>query len=95
MTTTINKFSENSAKLNKPEIKFRAGGIAATVWKNQSKEGEYRTVSFERSYKDKEGQWKTTSSLRLNDLPKACVVLNKAFEHLVLSGNEVEEPIVM
>ncbi len=81
--------------MTQPEIKFKAGGIAATVWKNQSKDGEYRTVSFERSYKDKDGTWKKTSSLRLNDLPKATVVLNKAYEHLVLSGNATEEAIVM
>lgn len=78
-----------------PERKFRAGAIAATVWKNQGsdrqgKSVEYRTVSFERSYMDKEGKWKTTSSLRVNDLPRAAVVLTKAYEYLVLRDNAAE-----
>ena len=46
---------------------------------------EYRTVSFQRSYKDKKDDtWKTTSSLRLHDLPKATLVLQKAYEYLVM-----------
>jgi hypothetical protein len=73
---------------NKPEKKFRAGAIAATVWLNegQSKEGEKRsfnTISFERSYKGKDGKWKSTNSLRINDLPRAVVVLNRAYEYIV------------
>lgn len=83
---------------NLPEKKFRAGAITATVWKNkgQTKEGnetEFNTISFERSYKDKNGEWKTTSSLRINDLPRAQVVLKKAYEHLVLSNQEIEEAV--
>lgn len=77
-----------SSPTNTPEKKFRAGAISATVWKNHGvKDGqisEYQTVTFERSYKDKEGNWQTTNSLRVNDLPKASVVLQKAYEELVL-----------
>ena len=86
-----------------PEVKFRAGGISATVWKNSGvkqngEASEYRSVSFQRSYKDKSGAWKTTNSLRMNDLPRAAVVLNKAYEYLILQGPPtavtVEEEIV-
>lgn len=87
-----------------PEVKFRAGGISATVWKNagvkqNGEASEYRSVSFQRSYKDKSGAWKTTNSLRMNDLPRANVVLNKAYEYLVMNGASstpvsVEEEIV-
>lgn len=81
---------------NFPEKKIRAGSVVATVWANSSitKEGEkvsYKTVSFERTYKDKNNEWQTTSSLRTNDLPKAILVLSKAFETLSLSDNIVVE----
>ena len=73
---------------NTPEKKFRAGAICATVWKNHEvKDGqisEYQTVTFERSYKDKEGNWQTTNSLRINDLPRAAVVLQEAYKEIVL-----------
>ncbi len=75
--------------MNTPEKKFIAGPIAATVWQNQGKNrtGEvvgYRTVSLQRSYKDKNGVWQHTSSFRANDLPRATLVLQKAFEFLTL-----------
>ena len=59
------------------------------MWRNntKSKNGdslEFRTISFDRRYKDKEGNWQSTKTLRIADLPKAVVVLNKAFEYAVL-----------
>ncbi|MFP4567894.1 MAG: hypothetical protein ACLFN8_03035 [Candidatus Woesearchaeota archaeon] len=76
-----------------PEKKFRAGTISATIWLNHGKDSEgketkYKTVSFERSYMDKEGNWQTTNSLRIGDLPKATLVLNKAYEYLALQDGE-------
>lgn len=71
-----------------PEKKIRAGAIAATIWKNQLQKGtetvEYYSVALERNYKDKDGVWKSTGSLRAADIPKAVLVLNKAYEFLVL-----------
>ena len=74
---------------NIPEKKFSTGGLIATIWENQGKNktGEdvsYRTVSFQRRYMDKNGEWQSTSSLRINDLPKASLVLQKAYEYLVM-----------
>ena len=93
-----------------PEKKFSTGAVCATIWKNNGanrKTGvpvEYRVIKLDRRYKDKEGNWQSTASLRLNDLPKASLVLQKAYEYLVLKGqdssdssssNEVDEDIVM
>ena len=74
---------------NIPEKKFSTGGLTATVWENQgkSKEGNdvsFKTVSFQRRYMDKNGEWQSTSTLRVNDLPKASLVLQKAYEYLVM-----------
>ena len=74
---------------NVPEKKFSTGVITATVWNNQGKgrNGEivgYRTVSLQRNYKDKNGVWQHANSLRVNDLPRASLVLQKAFEYLVI-----------
>ncbi len=79
---------------NKPQKKFRAGAVTATIWRNQTEDNkEYSTVSFERSYKDKSGEWKTTNSLRVNDLPKAAMVISKAYEFLALNEKEAEEEV--
>lgn len=77
--------------MNKPEKKFRAGAISATIWKNvgekNGSEYLFNTITLGRAYKDKDGQWKTSGSLRLTDLPRAALVLNKAYEHLVISND--------
>ena len=79
---------------NIPEKKFSTGGLTATVWENQgkSKDGldvSYRTVSFQRRYMDKDGEWQSTNTLRINDLPKASLVLQKAFEYLVMKEMQI------
>ena len=77
---------------NVAQKRFSTGSINATIWTNKAlKEGReitFSTVSFGRRYQDKEGSWKTTNSLRANDLPKAVVVLNKAYEYLTLKKTE-------
>ncbi len=82
---------ETSNNGKRPEKEFASGAIRATIWNNEnlSKEGKpmtFRTVSFERSYKDKNGDWKTTSALRVNDIPRASLVLNKAYEYIAMNS---------
>ncbi|MBD3183364.1 hypothetical protein GF312_13790 [Candidatus Poribacteria bacterium] len=74
---------------NHPEKKFVAGGIAVTIWKNTGKDESksYHSIVLEKRYKDKEGNWKSTNSLNSNDLPKARLVLAKAYEYLMLKDN--------
>ena len=72
-----------------PDTKFKAGTISASVWTNKSKQGrDFKSVSFEKSYTDEKGEWHATNSLNVSDLPKAIVVLSKAYEHLALKGKE-------
>lgn len=89
---------------NLPEKKFRAGVVSATVWLNQTekngKAASYRTISLQRGYKDKNDQWQNTTSFRTNDLPRATLVLNQAYEYLVTQQRNdptaiIEEEVVM
>ncbi|MBI2133331.1 hypothetical protein HYU11_01475 [Candidatus Woesearchaeota archaeon] len=73
-----------------PEKKFKAGAVIATIWRNETSKGSYASVQLERRYKDGE-TWKSTGSLRLNDLPKAALVLNKAYEYLLTNENFQEK----
>jgi hypothetical protein len=81
-----------------PVKSFRSGALQVAIWENESltQEGQvssFRTVSFERRYKDKSGEWKSSNSLRINDLPKAALLLAKAYEYLVLTGEHDEVTI--
>ena len=74
--------------MEKPVKKIRVGTICATVWQNTSKEGKpYPSVSLERIYKDTDGAWKSTGSLRQSDLPTASMVLSEVFRFLTLEAN--------
>lgn len=80
---------EDTSTLGKqrPIKSIRSCGVKASVWENKVDNAVFYSVSIERSYKNKQDQWQTTSSLRVNDLPKAILVLNKCYEFLVI-GNE-------
>jgi len=74
---------------NSPAATFRASPLSVTLWVNEktNNEGEQFSVTsivLERNYKDKEGEWQKTNQLRVNDLPKAQLLLAKAYEHLML-----------
>jgi len=81
-----------------PEITFRHGSCSASVFTNEYERGyekfTVKTVSFQRSYRDKFGQWHSSSSLNVNDIPKAVVVLQKAYEYLTSGpcGNDLLDP---
>jgi hypothetical protein len=72
--------------MSKPETVFKIGAVRASIFKNTlQKNGqtlELPKVVIEVRYKDKTGQWQGTNSLSINDIPKAILALQKAFEYL-------------
>ena len=78
----------------KPVKKFKAGAIDAAVWKNVNQQGKdggdvvSYSLSMERRYKDKDGEWQGTNTFRANDLPKAALVLVKAYEFITMHADE-------
>jgi len=77
----------------KPEKEFKAGAVRATIWRNDhlSSDGKVfnsRKVVIERIYRDANQNFKTTGSLAVNDIPKAIVVLEKAYEFLICSDGK-------
>lgn len=94
-TAGLPALNETGDQSRGPEKKFRAGTISATVWKNdrQKATGEtfsYHSVSLERRYKDKDGNWKSASSFRLEDLPKVLLVVSEAYKNLSLNASHNE-----
>ncbi len=91
----LNSSSGNSSEVknysNYPQKTYRAGGIKATVWNNSVSNGNgtFTTVSLERVYQDKEGAWKSTNNLRLNDLPKVATIMNRAYADLIMKEQDL------
>ena len=53
----------------KPAAKVTLYPITAAVWRNESKEGDtFYSVTLERSYRDRDGNWKSSTSFNGDDL---------------------------
>ena len=82
--------------MSKPEKVFKAGAVRASVFRNvfekNGQEIPIKKVVIEVRYRDKNGEWKGTNSLSLNEVPKAVTALQQAYEYLVSdAGREVPE----
>ena len=81
--------------MSKPEISFKVGAVRASVFRNvvvnNGRQIPLPKVVIEVRYKDKTGQWNGTNSLSLNDIPKAILALQKAFEYL--TQHKEPEPV--
>ena len=74
----------------KPEKKFQAGAIEASIFENEIQQNgktvKIKKVAFQKRYKSDQG-WKTTYSLDTNDIPRAVLCLTRAFEYLVMDSD--------
>ena len=84
----------------RPEQNFKVGAVRAAIWpttiyNSDGTSFEKKKVVLDRRYKTKQGEWKSTSSLDVNDVPKAILALQQAYEYLMTSPgketNGVEE----
>ena len=70
-----------------PLEKFKAGQVSAAIWENKvmvnGKETVMLKASIQRRYKDKNGEWKSTTSFGRNEIPLAIYCLQKAFEKII------------
>ena len=78
--------------MSQPEIVFRHGQCTVSIFENEYERGDekytVRSCVFQRRYLDRDGNWQSTSNLRVNDIPKAILVLNKAFEFLTSGSHQ-------
>ena len=76
----------------KPEKSFRCGGCEAAVFENEivkaGKRLSIKKVSFQKRYKSVDGEWKSTNSLDTNEIPKAILVLTKAYDYVCNGSND-------
>ena len=79
--------------MTQPVQRFKAGGCVASIFANEVARGEesmtLHTVVLQRVYKDSDGTFKYTTSLKANDVPKAILALVKAYDFLL--GDRKEE----
>ena len=70
-------------KKRQPEKSIKAGSMTAAIWRNKSGDKVNYSVTLEKRTMQG-GNWKSIKSMNSNDLPKAILALQKAYEYLVL-----------
>lgn len=53
---------------NTPAARLREGDLNADVWENSHEKGTQHRVTFSKSFRDQEGDWKKSSSFGADDL---------------------------
>ena len=69
---------------NKPNLVMTAGVLRCAVWENSNSRRAWQSVQLTRRYKDKDGEWKSTNSLRVQDLNNAASLLETVYMKLKL-----------
>lgn len=75
-----------------PVAKFKAGQVSAAIWENevQMPRGTAKILkaTVQRRYRDKSGNWQSSTSFSRNEIPLAIHCLQKAFEKIIEKQNE-------
>lgn len=79
---------------NTPVSKIRLGRIQASIWENASEKKTHYNVTFERRYRDSDGNWKSTHSYGFDDLlllAKAADMAHSKIVELKSAANQQTE----
>ena len=78
-----------------PEKRFKVGACTAAVFANQVNTADgkavVKNVVLQRTYRDNNGDFQHTTSFRVNDIPKAVLALNKAYDYLASEQSMSDE----
>lgn len=84
---------QDKQKSKPPDKKFYYGAIRAAIWTNQRVIGdavvEVHSIRIDKSYKDGD-QWKRTTTLTAEDLPKVALIAEDAYRYIRLRTSDDE-----
>ena len=88
--------SQADTQTKKPVKTFRAGGVSASIWRNEAEQDGQtvvrHSIRIQKRYRnDEDGDWHNTDYLFPNDLPRLILVAQKALEFAVLHESDDED----
>ena len=74
---------------NRPVKEFRARNLSLAIWQNEgTRDGRpitLHSITLNKRYQDQDsGEWKDSSSFFPDDLPRLRLLLDKAYEYILL-----------
>jgi hypothetical protein len=91
MSLKSTKKNEAAETKNPPADKVRVGLITASIWENETEKGTFHNVTFERRYRDAEGNWKSSHSYNAEDLLALAKAADLAHTKIVEARNGGDE----
>ncbi|RLG18445.1 hypothetical protein DRN67_04160 [Candidatus Micrarchaeota archaeon] len=77
----------------KPVYRARYGNCSGALWVNETGKGKMLSATFQKYYKDAQGNDKNTGSFGVNDLQKLRLCVEDVFREIVVNGRKyTEEP---
>ena len=70
---------------NKPVFTRRLNRIEVAIWKNESENAIWQNVTFQRTYRDEQGEIQNTNNFRMDDLPALAFLAVKAYDQMASS----------
>lgn len=74
--------SDQDQNRPRPVDRVREGSIEASIWQNQRENGPDYKVTMSRFYKDRDGNYLSTESLRTHDLLPAQHLLGRTHDRI-------------
>jgi len=67
MTNITNQNTETAKA--PPVATVKSGLVNGSIWLRETEKGTFYVVSFQRRYRDAEGEWQSSASFNADDLP--------------------------
>ena len=83
MTTNTSKKTQPTETAKPPVAKLRVGLLNASIWERVTENGTFHSVSFERRYRDAQGNWQSTHSYGSGDLLALAKLADQAHSKIV------------
>ena len=80
MATNTKKTSTETAK--PPVAKLQDGLLNLAIWERETDKGKFYTVTHERRYRNKDGEWAGTQSLGEDDLLSMAELYRQAYKEI-------------
>ena len=70
---------------NKTVFTRRLNRVEVAIWKNESENAIWQNVTFQRTYRDEQGEIQNTNNFRMDDLPALAFLAVKAYDQMASS----------
>jgi hypothetical protein len=91
MVEESKEISKEDVKGNKPVFKASFGNCSGALWANDTVKGKMLSATFQKYYKDKDGNDRHSDIFGVNDLPKLKLCVQAVYAEAVCNRQKLLE----